>query len=92
MHCAHIQAMTPEEEDAVLDKLFTADGVFGIEQQSSILEPEPIYRAFFKAAMPGSLKGADGRRYMSCVGRSPSEAYRAAQAALVAEKFTCRSF
>lgn len=80
--------MTPEEENAVLDKLFTADGVFGIEEQASILEPGsvPRYRAFFKTT--AGLQGTDGRRYSSCVGRSPSEAYRAARAAMVVEKLT----
>lgn len=80
--------MTPEEENAVLDKLFTADGVFGIEEQVSILEPGSVYRAFFKTTAPRGLQGTDGRRYSSCVGRSPSEAYRAARAAMVAEKLT----
>ena len=80
--------MTPEEENAVLDKLFTANGVFGIEEQGSILEPGFAYRAFFKTTAPCGLQGTDGRRYSSCVGRSPSEAYRAAQAAMVVEKLT----
>lgn len=75
--------MTPEEENAVLDKLFTANGVFGIEGQGSILEPGFTYRAFFKTTAPCGLQGTDSRG-----GRSPSEAYRAAQAAMVVEKLT----
>lgn len=79
-------ATTPSEEDAVLDKLFTKDGVFGVEYQTNTLSDGsgPGFRAFYRV----QDKPVYGMPYLSCIKPTASEAYRAAFAAMVANKMT----
>lgn len=80
-------ATTPSEEDAVLDKLFTKDGVFAIEfQQASMLQDgaplPPGFRAFY-VEPPTAM---NSRPYSSVFDSTASKAYRQARAQLVAMK------
>lgn len=79
-------ATTPSEEDAVLDKLFTKDGVFAVEWQSGAMpNDQPGFRAFYKSTEAGGLSSPEGY-YTSRVALTASEAYRLARAACVADR------
>ena len=73
-------ATTPSEEDAILDKLITRDGVFAVEYQKANEE----FRAFYRI----SPKAVGMLGYDSVTADTASEAYHAAFAALIANKIT----